>query len=208
MRQLELEGIAGAVLREGGEPDDEVPRLARLTKTLLGDRAVEYTPVRLPGDAALVRVYDEWRIYVRRGLPVERRAFAIAHELAEWWLKAREKYEREDVEDAANYVAAAILTPRSAFRLALSSVGSDFPRLAESFRVTETHAALREAEIRCLPRAVVTPARVRVRGPEEWSWPDESTIRRWARGRTGPGLRKTKLTDDPRRVVLDAEMVG
>ncbi len=206
MEQLELEGIGEAILRFGDQQTDAPPQLGALVAAHLGPDAIEYA-AHLRGDGALVRIYDDWRIYVRRGLPVERRAFAIAHELAEWWLRVRERYEGENVEHAANYIAAAILTPRRAFRLAIEDLGSDFGELASAFRVTETHAALREAEIAILPRAVVSPALVRVRGPESWAWPDEGTVRGWAR-RPIPGVRKVRLTDDPRRVVLDAEDVG
>jgi hypothetical protein len=201
--QLVLEAIAEAVLREGEQEEDEPPRLGQLVAVLLGPSAIEYSHA-LRGDGALVRIYDDWRIYVRRGLPVERRAFAIAHELAEWWLRVRERYDGEDIEQAANYVAAAMLTPRRAFRLALEEHGQNFAELAAAFRVSETHVALREAEIAQCPRAVVSPALVRVRGPEEWIWPEEAVVRRWARGAAVPGLRKVRLSDDPRRVVLDA----
>lgn len=204
MQQLELEGIAEAILREGGQEDDEAPCLASLTRALLGPMSVRYTMCGLPGDGALICVDERWQIHVRRGLPTERLAFAIAHELAEWWFRVRERHLGSDIEDAANYVAAAILTPRRAFRTALSAHGSDFVRLAEDFHTTETHVALREAEIVSLPRAVVSPALVRVRGPEEWIWPSEATIRRWARGAV-PGLHKVRLTDDPRRIVIDVE---
>jgi Zn-dependent peptidase ImmA (M78 family) len=204
VEQLELEGIAEAVLHEAGQDDDDVPRLAQLVAAHLGNNAVEYSPIKLRGDGALVRIREDWRIYVRRGLSIERRSFAIAHELAEWWLRVREKYQGEDVEHAANYIAAAILSPRRAFRLALEQFGHDFSELAGAFRVTETHVALREAELARLPRAVVSPALVRVRGPEEWVWPEEEVVRRWAR-RAPHGLRKVRLSDDPRRVVLDAE---
>ena len=204
MEQLELEGIAEAVLREGGEEDDVAPRLARLVTTLLGEGAVEYAPIRLPGDGALIRIHDRWRIYVKRGLPIERRAFAISHELAEWWLRVREKYVGEDIEDAANYIGAAIMTPRRAFYAALRHYGHDFGELAGAFRTSETHVALREAELAHLPRAVISPALVRVRGPEEWVWPEEAIVRRWARA-PAPGLRKVRLTDDPRRVVIDVD---
>lgn len=205
MEQLELEGISEAIVTHGGQDIDEPPRLGQLVVAHLGPGSVEYSNA-MPGDGALVRIYDDWRIYVRRGLPLERRAFAIAHELAEWWLRVRERYQGEDVEHAANYIAAAILSPRRAFRLAVEEHGSDFAALARAFRVTETHAALREAELATIPRAVVSPALVRVRGPETWEWPEESTLRRWARV-PAPGVRKVRLTDDPRRVVLDAEDV-
>jgi predicted transcriptional regulator len=203
VEQLELEGIAEAVLRGGGQEDDTAPKLVALVTKHLGASALEYSQAT-PGDAALVRIYQDWRIYVRRGLTIERRAFAIAHELAEWWLRVRERYEGEDAEHCANYIAAAILSPRRAFRRALAAVGHDFGELADLFRVTETHAALREAELDGIPRAVVSPALVRLRGPESWVWPDEATVRRWTR-RSPPQVRKTKLTDDPRRVVLDVE---
>lgn len=206
MHQIELERIGETILTHGGQELDAAPRLGQLVVSHLGPEAVEYSSA-VPGDGALVRIYDEWKIFVRRKLPIERRAFAIAHELAEWWLRVREQYQGEDVEHAANYIAAAVLSPRRAFWLALEDHGSDFVALARAFRVTETHAALREAELASIPRAVVSPALVRVRGPETWVWPEEGTLRRWARG-SAPGLRKVRLTDDPRRVVLDAEDVG
>lgn len=206
MGQLEFEGIAESILKEGAQPDDDAPKLGVLVRSLLGEDSVAYTS-GLRGDGALARIGATWRIYVRRGLTVERRAFAISHELAEWWLRVRERYQGEDVEQAANYIAAAIMSPRRAFHRALATYGHDFVELAATFRTTETHVALREAELTHLPRAVVSPALVRVRGPEEWVWPSESTLRSWARGVT-PGLRKVKLTDDPRRVVIDVEDTG
>lgn len=207
MEQLELEGIAEAIIREGGEEDDGAPRLVRLVTALLGPGSVEYAPLRLPGDGALIRIHDHWRIYLRRGLPIERRAFALSHEIAEWWLHVRERYEGADVEHAANYIGAAIMAPRRAFARSLDAHGHDFAELAADFRTTETHVALREAEIQRMPRAVVSPALVRVRGPEAWAWPEEAVVRRWARS-GGPGLQKVRLTDDPKRVVIDVEDVG
>lgn len=204
MEQLELEGVAEAILREGGQEDDEAPRLGRLATSLLGPGAIEYAPIRLPGDGALIRIHDSWRIYLRRGLPIERRAFTIAHEIAEWWLRVRERYQGADVEQAADYIGAAIMTPRRAFARALSAHGRDFRELATDFGTSQTLVALRDAELAHVPRAVVTPALVRVRGPEAWVWPDETVLRRWARG-GAPGLRKVRLTDDPRRVVLDVD---
>lgn len=191
------------MLREGGQDDDDVPRLGQLATALLGAGAIEYAP-QLRGDGALARVGDQWRVYLRRGLTIERRAFALSHELAEWWLRVRERYDGEDVEIAANYIAAAIMAPRRAFARALRAHGHDFAELAADFRTTETHVALREAELVRMPRAVVTPALVRVRGPEAWVWPEEAVVRRWARG-PAPRLRKVRLSDDPRRVVLDAD---
>lgn len=116
----------------------------------------------------------------------------------------RERYHGEDVEQLANAIAAGIIIPRRAFRRAIAVYGRDLVELAGAFGTSQTLTALREAEIDRLPRAVVTPETVRVRGPEEWVWPDERTVRAWAR-RPMPGVRKTVLTDAPRRVVVDAE---
>lgn len=206
MEQLALEGIADAILRDGGQEDDGPPKLGQLVTAHLGVGAVEYASGLL-GEGAIARIGDVWRIYVRRGLPIERRAFAISHELVEWWLRVRERYQAEDVEHAANYIAAAILIPRRAFRLAFEEHGRDFAELAYAFRTTETHVALREAELAHIPRVVVSPALVRVRGPENWVWPHEGEIRQWTR-RPVPGVRKIRLRDDPKRVVLDVEDVG
>jgi predicted transcriptional regulator len=204
MHQLELEGIAESVLREGKQDDERAPRLAALVNTLLGEGSVEYAS-NMIGDGALVRFNDEWHIFIKRRLPIKRRSFAVAHELAEWWLRVKERYNGSDVETCANYIAAAIMSPRRAFRRAVRQHGHDFGQLAAAFRTTETHVALREAELDEMPRVVVAPSRVRTRGPEAWVWPEEATLRRWA-SRPAPGLRKVRLGDDPRRVVLDVDV--
>lgn len=203
MEQGDLEGIAEAILAEAGQEDDRAPKLAQLVTELLGPGSVEQV-TNLRTDGELVRIRDQWRIYLKRGLALERRAFALSHEIGEWWFRVRERYEGADVEHAANYVAAAIMSPRRAFRRAVAEHGRGFSGLAAAFRTSETQVALRDAELSGTPRAVVTPALVRVRGPEGWVWPSEQTLRRWARGST-PGVLKVRLADDPKRVVLDPE---
>jgi len=203
----EREGIAAAILRDAGQGDDEPVRLARLVIAHLGSRATEYL-LGLRHDAELTHIHDEWRIRVRHCLPLERRIFAIAHELAEWWLRVRECYAADDVEDVANYIAAAIVAPARAFQRAVVALGHDLPALSDAFRVTETCAALRLGEVLHVPLAVITPRCVRVRGPEAWVWPDEETLRQWAQGRWVPRLRRTKLTDSQGRIVLNAQDVN
>jgi hypothetical protein len=138
-----------------------------------------------------------------RSLPPRYALFAIAHELGHWLL-ARHGFVGDDEERAADHLGAALVAPRRAFLSARRAVGESLPELADAFGITETGAALRLGEVLGVPLAVVVPATVRVRGPEDWGWPDEWTLRRWARGRT-PGIRKVRLTDDPRRVVPDAD---
>ena len=183
------DAIATEVLERAGAALDERPNVAALVRAL--GLSVHYG-ASLPGDAALVRVGDEWRIYLRRKLPRERVAFAVAHELVEWALRG---YIGEDIETRANLGAAAILVPRRALaRLR----GCTLHELAEAFKVSETLIALREAEVTGEPRAVVSPALVRVRGPEAWVWPSERELRRGH-----PGMRRAALCCEARRFVLD-----
>ena len=96
-----------------------------------------------------------------------------------------------------------MIAPPAAFRAALRVHGRDFRALAGAFVASETTMALRDAELHRLARVVVAP-NLRVRGPESFVWPPERIIRVWAL-EGGPGLARTRLTDDPRRVVLDVD---
>lgn len=141
-----------------------------------------------------------WFIGVRRSLPEAYREHTIGHELAHWWARTNGVV---DSEERADYIGAALLLPRIAFFERIHAIGYDLSELAATFAATETAVALRLGELEREPLAVVAPASVRVRGPEEWVWPEAETVRGWARnGR--PGLSKTRLRDDRRRVVLRA----
>lgn len=87
-----------------------------------------------------------------------------------------------------------------------SLVKDDHCRAARSrhgqHRAQERRARL--AEVLRTPLAAVGPLAVRVRGPEDWVWPDEPTLRRWAGGRAGRGVRKVRVTDRPARALLIA----
>lgn len=203
MEPTELEGVAESAYREAGL-DVERPNVVRLAKALLGPDAIERGPRLVSGRAALIRVHDRWRIVLSRSLPKLYALHAIGHELGHWLLE-RAGVGSGDEELAADYLGGALLAPRSAFAAAHRALGSDLPALAAAFSTTETGAALRVGEVARVPLAVISPSVVRVRGPEGWVWPDEPTLRRWARGTAAPGLKKIRLTDDPRRVVLDAD---
>ena len=205
MEQLELEGIADAAYREAGL-DPETPHITRLARALLGPTAIMRGPRPIHGPAALIRVKDDWRIVISRSLPAIYATFAVGHELGHWLL-ARSGYRGDDEEASADYLAGALLAPRRAFISAWRAMGDDFAALAETFSMTETGAALRLGEVLRVPLAVISPALVRVRGPDEWVWPAESVVRGWSR-KGAPGLRKVRLTDDPRRVVLGVEETG
>jgi hypothetical protein len=79
----------------------------------------------------------------------------------------------------------------------------NYTKIAQWFVTTETCAALRFGEVTGEPLALISPRAVVVRG-DEWVWPDERELRAIARRRVAPGIRKTRLRDDPRRLVLRA----
>ncbi len=203
VEQLLFEGIADGILRAGGQDGDDIPA-ARGARNCASWRRRGGVHAHQASRRWSAHTYPR-RVEDLRSTRPHHRAPRLCDlpRFAEWRLRVRERYQGEDVEHAANYIAAAILSPRRAFRLALEQYGQDFVELARVFRVSQTHVALREAELASAPCAVVSPALVR-RGPEAWAWPDEAVVRRWAR-LPASGLRKVKLTDDPRRVVLDAE---
>lgn len=182
-------------------PTEAIPP-GRLVRALLGEgRVIVVHAGALRGDGALVRVMGEDRIYIRSRLSPERKRWAVAHELAEWAL-AREGYREPDVEEAANYLAGAIIAPRRRFLHALRERGERFSDLAHDLIVTESCAALRLGETTGMPMALVART-VRVRGGE-FAWPDEGLLRSIAAGPIPRGLRRARLTDDRRRVVIRA----
>lgn len=171
-----------------------------LAAQLLGAGCVLAVPaLRQPGGACLARVSGVARIYYRERLPPERRNFAVAHELAHWCLRDRAG---EDVEQACDYLAAALIAPRRAFLKAVQKHGARFTRLAKAFATTESLVALRFGETTLEPLALVAPLSVRVRG-SAYSWPSQSALRAIAAA-PKPRLRKAQLRDDARRLVLRA----
>ncbi len=164
----------------------------KLAEHFLGDGCVEFASMDMPGDGMLAPDGEDWVIFVRPRLRPHHMRFVILHELAHWVLGPGA------TEDECDALAAALLVPRRVFIAAMRDVGTDMQRLARHLDVTESFVALRMGEVTGEPVVLVTPQRVRVRG-ETWNWPSEHTLRE--AGST-PGIRKTQLTDDRRRVVL------
>lgn len=193
----DLEGEADALYRAAGfDPDDQAPSVA-LVRRLMGENAIRAARGDLiAGNAALVRVGDEWRIYIRTSTALRLKRFALLHELAHWALGY------EATESECDTLAAALLVPRRALLRDVGRVGEKLPRLASRFQASETCIALRVGETTDSPMALITPKSVRVRGAE-WSWPLEPELRSWAKQEI-PGLKKARLRDDPRRTVLKA----
>jgi len=202
MEQAVVEGLADDAYRRAGmEP--EQPNISRLARGLLGPDAIERGPRPFHGPGALIRVQETWRIVISRSLEPSFARFVVAHELAHYLFRLNGcTFEDADEERCANRLGAALLAPRRAWALARRSLGEELPALSEAFGLTETGAALRLGEAELRPIVVVCPSALLARGPEDWVWPDAATLRRWAR-QPIPGVRKTRLTDDPRRSVLD-----
>lgn len=184
---------------ERAELDPDEPALMTELAARLGFAVTFKRNAGLIGDAEC-RYHAEscgWLITVRSGISIARKRFAVAHEIAEALLSDEID---EGLEDYANAVAACMLAPRRAYQLRLRETGEDdFGQMALPFGLTETGAALRAAEVQGRRLCVVTPHRIYARGDE---WPEERTIRSWAQ-QALPGLRKTRLSDDERRVVLE-----
>ena len=96
-----------------------------------------------------------------------------------------------------------MIAPRRRFLGVRGRVGEAPSRLARALETTESLAVLRLGEVTGEPIALVTPARVRLRGTA-YSWPSEPELRALASAPRVAGIRKVRLTDDPRRVVIRA----
>lgn len=204
MDPIKLELLAEDLYKRARLDPTTSASTVRLARVLLGDTAIELVPrhaLRTP--AMLARVGERWRIFVRRPITPQDLAFLCGHELAHWALR-REGYHEPDEEAAADYLGACLVAPRRAFLSALRDRNEDLSELARVFVATESLCALRTGETTGRVLALVSPSLVRVRGLRPFEWGDEATIRRLAR-RGGPGLARTRLRDDPRRVVLTAE---
>ena len=180
---------------QGASPGD-------LARAILGPASLVVAPESmLAGGGALVRVRDQWRIYVRRGLRPEFARFTVLHELAHYILG------RGATEEECDALAACLLAPRGAFERAARTLPAELParevyhQLARWFVATDSFAALRFGEVTSSPLVIVAPTSVRVRGAT-YSWPPEPVLRGLAKARTLPGLSKATLRDDPRRVAL------
>lgn len=182
-------------LRAGIEPASGASP-SSLVRALLGSRSIRFlTEEWLPGGGTLARVGTQWRIYLRRDLPLEQIRFVALHELAHWALGAGA------AESDCDALAACLLAPRAAVERALRETGASYTRLSRWFGCTETFAALRYGEVTDEPLVVVAPASVRVRG-REWSWPTDQELRALAKAPALPGVRRARLRDDPARVAL------
>jgi hypothetical protein len=197
----DLEALAMSLYIEVGEDPAEPPPATTLARAWLGVRVERVPNQILAGTTYKVDGRD--RISVRSSVAIEYAHFFVAHELGHLLLRRARVPVDEEEEARANYIAAALLMPRPAVLATYRAEGFAPRALAEMVTCTQTAAALRLAEAMRVPLAAVSPSAVRVRGPDDFVWPDERTLRRWA-DRPRPGLSRVRLTDQPRRVALVA----
>lgn len=194
--QLDWEFLAREVRGRAGVAEDELPLAAEIAVRLLGPTGLIY------GHPAAGARLEGHTVLVPKNHPDQN--FVIAHELGEWALKhiARFRGESAKKEEAANYIAAAIIAPRPAVKAAYECFGEDVATMGRAFAMSCTATVLRLAEVRGDERAVVTSKsqNVIVRNPQRVDWADPKILRvagRLARGGSGsyPGLVKTAVFD-------------
>lgn len=200
-----VEGLAVDFYRRLGFEADRPIDTFRLARKLLGADAVERGTGLVGLSATTFIVNGRRRIAVNRKLSVSYAQHALGHELGHIVLDEL-GYREADLEAACDMFGAAVMAPIPAVRAMLRSFGRDHEAIADEVGSTQTWAALRVAECLRIPRAIITPQRLYVRGPEAFEWGPEDSLRRLARSRVlRPGVTKAKLTDDPSRIVIDVE---
>jgi hypothetical protein len=197
MDVAEVEGLAIATYRRLGFDPCEPVSTFKIARALLGPQAIERGTL-VAVAAQLFTANGRQRIAVSRKLAPEYAAFYVGHELGHV-LCDEVGFRGPRLEQVCDQLGAALIAPLPAVA-AMVRAGLGMADVADKVVSTQTWAALRLAEVLQIPRAVVTPARVYVRGPEDFRWP--LSVRKLA-GKDVPGVRKTRLSDDPARVVLD-----
>jgi hypothetical protein len=202
----EVEALAVDFYRRLGFEPDQPRDPFRLARKFLGANAIERGTNLLGVPAHTFVLNGERRIAVSRRLSIPYAQFFVGHELGHIVLNEI-GYRDDDVEAVCDMFGAAVMAPIPAVRSMLRAFGRDHEAIADEVGSTQTWAALRIAECLGIPRAIITPRRVYARGPEEFVWGPEDELRRLARS-PRRGIVRAKLTDDPRRVVLDVDATG
>lgn len=174
--------------------DDRTPIVTR-PPSLLGDR---------PG--AVWWKGETPFIAVRRTVPLELVGHVVGHEAAHLLL-GRKHDGDPDLEAACDYLGACLMAPRPAMLALHRAFGWELGEIADEVVATQTWAALRLGEALRVPLAAISPVAVRVRGPEEWAWPDEPELRRLSR-RPKPGIKKVCITDQRARCALICDEIA
>lgn len=206
MHLVEVEGLATEFYRRLKLSPESPVDTFRLARLLLGPDAIERGTSIVGAAAKLFTVNGKRRIAISRKVSVEYAQFFVGHELGHIVLDEL-GYRDDDVETVCDQFGAAVMAPIPSVRAMLRAFGRDHEAIAEEVCSTQTWAALRISEALGIPRAVITPKRIYARGPEAFVWGSEDELRKLARV-DRPGVARARLTDDPKRVVIDVEDTG
>lgn len=187
-----LESLVIDLYRRHGFDPEEPANPWELARRELGRDCFDRPARVIAGGSGAYRLHGRWRIAIARNLPVAYAAHAVGHELGHVLLsQAGVKVSRAEEERLCNIIGGAIIAPHPAVARLYHAFGLDMRAMARAACASPTWAALRIGEALGLPAAVVTPVRVRTRGPEWWTWPPcEQTIRGMART-SARGVRRT-----------------
>lgn len=156
MTPMDLERLADALYAQAGFSTNRPVAPLHLAGVLLGwNSVIESRAVRFPA------LLDEGRLVLHPGVSQGRRSWHVARELARW---AMMRSRLRPTELALDSLAACLRTPRQAFAPLALAAGPAFSDLAEAFRISESSAALRFAEVTRTPLVLRTPVSVRMRG--------------------------------------------
>lgn len=200
----ELEALAISLYSDLGISPDEPPRAELLARAWLDHRHAVVRRHLVATPSARQRFDGKVTVVVRPSVPEGYLPWYICHELGHELLD-RVGYVGEDVEACADYIGAALVLPAACVSAVYRAEGFAPRVLAELSGGTQTLGVLRFGEVRRIPLVAVAQV-IRVRGPENFVWPEEETLRTWARARrVRPGLRKIAITDQRGRVALVAD---
>jgi hypothetical protein len=203
LEAAEIEGLAiDFYKRLKLDPEQPVDTF-RLARKFLGADAIVRGTTIVGTPAKVFVLHGARKIGVNRKLPVPYQQFYVGHELGHI-ICDELGYAEDDLERVCDHFGAAVMAPTPAVSAMLRAFGRDHEAIADEVGSTQTWAALRVAEYLKIPRAVITPRRLYTRGPDEWQWGSEHELRRLARTER-PGITKVRLSDDPRRVLIDVD---
>lgn len=197
----DIEGAAVEAYRRAGLDPAEPAPTPRVARLLFGPGVIQRPRLRLVGLGASCFLDGVPKIMVRPNLPEEVVNFVVGHELAH--ILVGDMSNDPENEARCNYLGGALMAPAPAARALFRWASLNIKQIADAACGTQTWAALRIGEATGMPTAAVSPAFVRVRGPETWVWGNEEQLRAVANGRRHlPGVAKVKLSDGRGRAAL------
>jgi hypothetical protein len=201
--EFDLEALAAEALARANADDEDPPSVFELIEKILGTKVRR--PAHLVTAGALARVGETLIVAVKASLPIQRAHHVAGHELGHALIREA-RLRCDDEERAADYLGACLMMPRRYVEKLYRCEGFAPAILAGEVVATQTAAALRIGEVIGMPLAAVSPRIVRVRGAQPFEWGGEERIRELAnKRRLGPGIARTRLTDEKGRFALVAD---